>query len=123
MNEPLSLKPVRWIGQAYGELMDMPLAVRKSVGHALHMAQGGSKHESAKPMKGFKGAGVLEVVEDHDGDTYRAVYTVRFADAVYVLHCFQKKSKKGIATPKSIIDLISSRLQQATAIHQEQEKQ
>jgi phage-related protein len=85
--------------------------------------QGGAKHDKVKPLKGYKGAGVLEVVEDHDGDTYRAVYTVRFAGTVYVLHCFQKKAKKGISTPKSTIDLINKRLQQAAAIHQEKEKQ
>jgi phage-related protein len=72
---------------------------------------------AAKPLKGFTGAGVLEVVEDHMGDTYRAVYTVRFADAVYVLHAFQKKSKSGIATPQRDIDLIKTRLQRAQEHH------
>jgi phage-related protein len=119
----LPYKPLAWIGSAYEELMELPMAVRRSVGYALHTAQEGGKHESAKPLKGFKGAGVLEVVENHDGDTYRAVYTVKFANAVYVLHCFQKKSKKGIATPKSAIDLIERRLKVAEAIHKEMEKQ
>lgn len=81
------------------------------------MAQAGGKHPSAKPLKGFKGAGVLEVVEDHDGDTYRAVYTVRFAEAVYVLHVFQKKSKKTVQTPKHVIDLIKARLRIAEQEH------
>jgi phage-related protein len=119
----LSPKSVEWIGPAYAELMGLPAGVRRTVGYALHMAQGGAKHDKVKPLKGYKGAGVLEVVEDHDGDTYRAVYTVKFAGTVYVLHCFQKKAKKGISTPKSTIDLINKRLQQAAAIHQEKEKQ
>ena len=120
---PRHQKPLAWVGSAYDELMELPAEVRRCVGYALHTAQEGGKHESAKPLKGFKGAGVLEVVENHDGDTYRAVYTVKFADAVYVLHCFQKKSKKGIATPKSTIDLIERRLKAAEAIYKEQEKQ
>ncbi len=83
------------------------------MGYALHFAQAGDKHPSAKPLKGFRGAGVLEVVEDHDGNAYRAVYTVRLAGAVYVLHAFQKKSKKGAATPKRELDLIRKRLKLA----------
>jgi phage-related protein len=81
------------------------------MGYALLLAQQGKKHPNAKPLKGFGGASVVEMVEDFDGDTYRAVYAIRFEDAVYVLHCFQKKSKKGIATPKSDLDLIKTRLQ------------
>jgi len=119
---PPTLKPLAWIGAAYDELMELPAEVRRSVGYALHAAQAGGKHDSAKPLRGFKGAGALEVVESYDTDTYRAVYTVKFADAVYVLHCFQKKSKKGIATPKSTIDLIERRLKEAAAIYKEQEK-
>ena len=83
------------------------------VGYALYLAQCGDKHPATKPLKGFKGAGVLEVVEDFDGDTYRAVYTVKFAGVIYVLHAFQKKSKQGIATPKQDIDLIEARLKRA----------
>lgn len=86
-------------------------------GYALYLAQTGGKHPDAKPLKGFTGAGVLEVVEDFDGDTYRTVYTVRLSDAVYVLHAFQKKSKRGAATPRREIDLIWARLRQAQAIH------
>lgn len=82
----------------------------------------GGKHESAKPLKGFKGAGVLEVVENYDGDTYRAVYTVRFAEVIYVLHCFQKKSKSGIATPKQDLDLIQARLKTAEVEYEEWKK-
>jgi phage-related protein len=120
---PLPNKALAWIGRAYDELMELPAEVRRSIGYALHTAQEGSKHDSAKPLKGFKGAGVLEVVENYDGDTYRAVYTVKFANAVYVLHCFQKKSKKGIATPKSTIDLIERRFKEAAAIYKEKETQ
>lgn len=89
------------------------MPVRKSIGFALYQAQLGSKHIQAKPLKGFSGAGVLEVIEDHDSGTYRAVYTVKFADMIYVLHAFQKKSKKGIGTPKFEIDLIKQRLKAA----------
>jgi len=91
--------------------------VKQAVGHALDIAQQGGKAEAAKPLQGFGGAGVLEVVEDHDGDTYRAVYTVRFEEAVYVLQCFQKKSKSGVATPKQDIEKVRSRLKTAEEIH------
>ncbi len=84
----------------------MPSDVVDVFGFALHLAQSGKKHDQAKPLKGFGGASVLEVVEDHMGDTYRAVYTVKIAEKVYVLHCFQKKSTKGIETPKQDMDLI-----------------
>ncbi len=91
----------------------MPDEVIDVFGFALHLAQMGKKHDQAKPLKGFGGASVLEVVEDHMGDTYRAVYTVKIADKVYVLHCFQKKSTKGIETPKHEMDLIRERLRAA----------
>ena len=91
----------------------MPNDVVDVFGFALHLAQVGKKHEQTKPLKGFGGASVLEVVEDHMGDTYRAVYTVKIAEAVYVLHCFQKKSKQGIETPKKDMDLIQERLKAA----------
>ena len=91
----------------------MPEDVIDVFGYALHLAQSGKKHAQAKPLKGFGGASVLEVVEDYYGDTYRAVYTVKIADSVYVLHCFQKKSKQGIETPKSDLDLIRVRLKAA----------
>ena len=93
----------------------MPDDVIDVFGFALHLAQTGQKHDQSKPLKGFGGAGVLEVVEDHMGDTYRAVYTVKLAEVVYVLHCFQKKSKSGIATPKPEMDLIRDRLKAAQA--------
>src|SRR5215471_2668488 len=106
-------KPVRWIGRSLDDLRRFPEDVRRRVGVALGEAQLGAKASYAKPLKGFGGAGVLEIVDDFDGDTYRAVYTVRFAGLVYVLHAFQKKSKKGIATPKQELDLIAQRLRRA----------
>ena len=87
------------------------------MGYALYLAQTGSKHPAAKPLKGFTGAGVLEIVENHHGDSYRAVYTVKFCDAIYVLHAFQKKSKSGIATPQKDVELIKSRLQRVYEHH------
>ncbi|MDC0839001.1 MAG: type II toxin-antitoxin system RelE/ParE family toxin [Limnospira sp. PMC 1291.21] len=107
------LKPVEWVGSSLEDLKEFPEEVRQGVGYALYLAKCGEKHPSAKPLKGFKGAGVLEVVEDFDGDTYRAVYTLKLAGVVYVLHAFQKKSKKGIATPKQDIELIEGRLKRA----------
>ena len=110
-------KPLAWIGSSQKELRGFPEEVKDVMGYALHLAQAGGKHDAAKPLSGFGGAGVLEVVEDHDGDTYRAVYTVKFADRVYVLHAFQKKAKKGIKTPKKDIDLVRDRLKLAEADH------
>ncbi|MEG3933352.1 type II toxin-antitoxin system RelE/ParE family toxin [Microcoleus sp. T2B6] len=107
------LKPVEWIGSSRDDLRDFPEDVQQIMGFALYRAQLGKKHPDAKPLKGFKGAGVLEIVENFDGDTYRAIYTVKFEGIVYVLHSFQKKSKQGIATPKQDIDLIESRLKRA----------
>ena len=106
-------KPVRWIGSSQEDLRDFPEEVRRRVGGALWDAQLGLKAPYVKPLKGFGGAGVLEVVDDFDGDTYRAVYTVRFSGVVYVLHAFQKKSKHGSATPKPDLDLIERRLKRA----------
>jgi phage-related protein len=106
-------KPVRWVGTSKGDLSLFPGDVKRRVGRALWDAQIGLKAPFAKPLKGFGGAGILEVVDDYDGDTFRAVYTVRFAGVVYVLHAFQKKSKRGISTPKSVIDLIQRRLAKA----------
>lgn len=114
-----SEKQLFWIGSSKKDLIGLPLAVRKFFGHALDFAQRGEQHESAKPLKGFGGAGVVEIVEDDMGGTYRAVYTVRFAEAVFVLHCFQKKSKSGIATPKQDMDLIRARLKVAETLAEE----
>ena len=108
-----TLKPVRWIASSKDDLSALPDGVRGDVGQALYVAQRGDKHADARVLKGFAGAGVLEVVARYDGDTFRAIYTVRFATAVYVLHVFQKKSKSGIATAKKDIDLVKSRLKLA----------
>ncbi|MDD2714214.1 MAG: type II toxin-antitoxin system RelE/ParE family toxin [Simplicispira sp.] len=107
---PTSTKPLRWVASSKRDLMAMPEHVQDTFGYALHLAQVGQKHPDAKPLRGFGGAGVLEVVEDFQGDAYRAVYTVRYAEAVYVVHCFQKKSTQGVATPKPDVELIKSRL-------------
>jgi phage-related protein len=109
------IKPVIWIGSSKNDLSGFPEDVRDAMGFALFAAQQGGKHFDAKPLRGFGGAGVLEVVEDHQGDTYRGVYTVKFAGVVYVLHAFQKKAKSGIRTPKTEIDLIKARLARAEA--------
>jgi phage-related protein len=106
-------KPVRWIGSSREDVTDFPAAVRLRVGGALWEAQLGRKAAWAKPLRGFAGAGVLEVVDDFDGDTYRAVYTLRFAGVVYVLHAFQKKSKSGVATPHLEMAQIERRLKRA----------
>src|SRR5689334_13283508 len=103
-------KSVIWVGDSLRRLRAFPDDVRDEIGFALYHAQLGQKHASAKPMKGHKGAGVLEIVEDFDGDTYRAVYTVKFSDAVYVLHAFQKKSNTGIKTPKEELEVVVERL-------------
>lgn len=108
-------KPLFWAGSSKKDLLVMPDDVVDVFGFALHLAQIGKKHEQAKPLRGFGGAGVLEVVEDYMGDTYRAVYTVKIADAIYVLHCFQKKSKQGIETPKQEMDRVRDRLKAALA--------
>jgi phage-related protein len=117
------LKPVEWIASSLDDLKDFPEDVQQVMGYALYRAQCGDKHPDAKPLKGFKGSGVLEVVEDFDGDTYRAVYTVRFEGIVYVLHAFQKKSKHGIATPKQDVELIEARLKRAKKHYEENYKQ
>ena len=112
-----NIKPVAWIGSSKEDLSAFPEEVKDSIGFALYVAQQGGKHRDAKPLRGFGGAGILEIVDDFDGDTYRAVYTVRLAGRVYVLHVFQKKSKTGIKTPKAEISLIQSRLKRAEEEH------
>ena len=113
-NAYMTLKELYWIGSSKDDLCGFPEDVQDVMGYALHVAQKGEKHPSAK---GLKGIPAMEIVDDHDGDTYRAVYTAKIGNAVYVLHAFQKKSKKGIKTPKQDIDLIKSRLQDAKAHH------
>ena len=107
------------MGSSREDLIAFPEDVRRRVGGALWEAQLGGKAIFARPLKGYGGAGVLEVVDEHDGDTYRAVYTVRYAGVVYVLHAFQKKSKRGIATPKTELDMIDRRLKRAKEDYEE----
>ena len=113
---PPEVKPLAWLAGTKRDLMALPKEVIDTFGYALHLAQTGKKHEQAKPLHGFGSAGVLEVVEDWRGNAYRAVYTVRFAAAVFVLHVYQKKAKRGIATPKQDMDLIRERLKAAEQI-------
>jgi len=107
------LKPVRWVGSAQKDMRAFPVEVRRDFGQALYAAQKGETDPAAKPLKGFGGHAVMEIVAPFDGNTWRTVYTVRFQGVVYVLHAFQKKSKSGIATPKAEIDLIRQRLSAA----------
>jgi phage-related protein len=120
-NAPL-VKPVIWVGSSLRDLRTFPESVRDKVGYALYIAQTGGKHRDAKVLKGFSGAGVLEIVEDHRGDTFRAVYTMRFARQVFVLHVFQKKSKTGSETPRMEVELIRRRLREAEQIAGEMER-
>ena len=113
MAEQAVLKPLDFIGSSREDLKEFPDEVKQDIGYALFEAQKGQKPEVAKPLKGFGGAGVLEIIERFDGDTYRAVYTVKLREVIYVLHCFQKKSKSGIKTPQQDIDLIARRLKAA----------
>jgi len=110
---PVQPKPLEWIGSSKKDLRALPDEVMDVFGYALFLAQTGGKHDQAKPLHGFGSAGVLEVIEDFRGNAYRAVYTVQFEERVFVLHVFQKKSKTGIATPKSDMDLIRERLKVA----------
>lgn len=106
-----------WIGSSLKDLREFPEDVRQVLGFALYTAQSGGKHIAAKPLQGYGGAGVLEVVNDYDGDTYRTVYTVRFTEAVYVLHASQKKSTRGVATPRREIEIVNARLELARQLH------
>lgn len=118
----LTPKPVIWMGDSLDVLREFPAPVQDEIGYALTLAQVGRKHVAAKPLKGL-GSGVLEVLSDHRGDTFRAVYTVRFGKTVYVLHAFQKKSITGIATPTREMDLVKARLKLAEDLHRRREKQ
>jgi phage-related protein len=113
-----SQKPALWIGSSKGDLRAFPDEVRRIMGYAINDAQNSDEHPRAKALKGFGGRSVLEVIDDEDGNTYRAVYTVRFAGVIYVLHAFQKKSKRGIATPKRDIEIIRTRLKLAEMHYQ-----
>jgi phage-related protein len=111
-------KPLYWVAGSQKDLLAMPKAVVSAFGYGLHQAQIGNQHVSAKVLKGFGGAGVLELIESDEGGTYRAVYTVRIGQSIYVLHCFQKKSKQGIKTPQEDMNLIRSRLKTAEQMEQ-----
>lgn len=113
MSSEPKLKPLFWIGGSKADLKALPEPVTRAFGFALYLAQLGGKHAQAKPLRGFGSAGVLELVEDWQGNTYRAVYTVRFKEAVFVLHVFQKKAKQGAETPKPDLDLIRNRMKTA----------
>jgi phage-related protein len=115
-------KPGVWIGSSRKDLRTFPRAVQRDMGVGLLAVQYGVEPPSAKALKGFGGRSVLELIDDHAGDTYRAVYTVRFEGTVYVLHAFQKKAKKGIATPKGEIELVRRRLREAEAVHRQRQK-
>jgi phage-related protein len=112
-------KPLKWVASSKKDLNALPAGVRHFFGYALDFAQNGDRHAAAKVLKGFDGAGVLEIIENDEGGTYRAVYTVRFEEAVFVLHCFQKKSKRGIETPQEDKDIIRDRLKMAALWAQE----
>jgi phage-related protein len=116
-------KPIVWVGNSKKDLMALPAPVRRFFGYSLHDAQRGERHEAAKPLKGFGGSSVLEVIEDNSSGSYRAVYTIKFANAVFVLHCFQKKSKTGIGTPLREIEMIRTRLKSAEAIAKEMQNE
>ena len=111
------MKELIWISSSRRDMRALPKRVRRTFGVALFAAQTGMTPPMAKPLKGFGGAGVLELIEDDEGGTYRAVYTVRYATAIYVLHVFQKKSKRGKATPQQDIDLVAARLRRAAELH------
>jgi phage-related protein len=117
-----SFKPVIWRGSSLADLREFPAEVQEHVGYALFVAQQGGKHRDAKVLGGFGGAGVVEVVSDYRGDTFRAVYTVRYADAIYVLHAFQKKSKSGRRTPRRDAELIQERLRETERISKRKEQ-
>jgi phage-related protein len=113
------MKHLRWMGSSLKDLKSFPPEVRSDIGYALYAAQNGELDPAAKPLKGFAGASVIEIVARFSGDTWRVVYTVRLQSAVYVLHAFQKKSKSGVATPKKENDLIYQRLAAAERDHKE----
>lgn len=109
-------KQLVWMGTSKKDLMALPAEVQNAFGYALHLVQHGRKSSNAKVLKGFHGGRVMEVVKDHRKDTYRAVYAVE-SERVYVLHCFQKKSKRGVATPKPDMDLVKTRMEEADRLH------
>jgi phage-related protein len=122
MSEGSSLEPLIWVGSSRDDLIEFPEPVQDHMGYALYVAQRGGKHRDTKTLTGFGGAGVLEVIRDFRGNTFRAVYTVRYSGAVYVLHAFQKKSKIGRQTPRRDIELIRRRLREAEQLAKEADR-
>lgn len=116
------MRELVWVGSSLDDLKEFPEVAQRGMGYARWLAQTGGKHPDAKPLKGFGGAGVLEVVDDDEGDTYRTIYTLTLSDAVYVLHAFQKKSKQGIATSQRDKKLIEQRLKWAREMHAERKQ-
>jgi phage-related protein len=114
-------RPVVWVGSSRRDLREFPREVRRDIGRALYAAQEGETDPATKPMRGFGGGSVVEIIAHHRGDTWRTVYTVRFGEGIYVLHAFQKKSKSGIATPKRDMELIRQRLAEAERLHRERQ--
>ena len=118
--EGTPLRKVQWVGDSREQLQKFPSQVRKDIGHALYLVQTGQTPPSSKPMRGLE-SGVFEIVDDYDTNAYRAVYTVKIGRSLYVLHAFQKKSKRGIATPKKEIDQIKRRLRRAKELAKQEE--
>ena len=119
MRQQTDLKPVVWVGSSLGDLKEFPEEVQRGIGRALKVAQQRDRPASVKPLTGFGGASVLEIRDNHDGDAFRAVYTVRFAERLYVLHVFQKKLRHGIQTASQHMNLVRMRLKAAEDLHQE----
>lgn len=117
-----TLRELVWVGAAKGDLKSFPQKVQRAMGFALYRVQQGRTPATAKPLKGFGGAGVLEIMDNYDGATYRTIYTVRLSTGIYVLHAFQKKSTQGIATPRHELDVVHARLRQAQAIDAERKR-
>jgi len=111
-------RPLYWVGSSLEDLRAFPETVIDVMGYALHLAQQGGKHPDAKPLKGFPGGSVLEITADYESDTWRAVYTLKYKDVIYVLHAFQKKSKFGIKTPKQHTNMLNRRLKLAQEHHE-----
>lgn len=121
MSDEPFLKPLIWVGSSLRDLREFPDLVQDRMGYALFVAQSGGRHRDAKALAGFGSAGVLEIVNDYRGDTYRVIYTLRYTNAIYVLHVFQKKSKRGSETPRQDIGLLKQRLREVERITKERE--
>jgi phage-related protein len=119
MDDEQSTRPITWTGSSRRDLKRFPQQVRRDMGKALYAAQRGEVDPAAKPLRGFGGVRVMEIVDRHGANTYRAVYTAQFDEAIYVLHAFQKKSKRGMATPAREVDLIRHRLADAEGFHRQ----